>query len=190
MAQKDGTAHILPMHKGRRNTPNIGGALNPSPAVPPLWAVILYDGPVILERALQLFDGIHQSTNPRRRIRVDTLPLNILNDRSVNLYARRSLARAQMIVVAVKASPGLAFPAIRHLEDYLDAGNPEKRALLAFLEGRSPEARNPGSAFDQLQKIAERQGVDFLAHIADPAPYSPWPYVPRAASSETVSSPE
>ena len=159
---------------------------NEVPSAPPLWAVILHDGPVILERAHQMFGGMHQNANPRKRLKLDTLALDVLNDGVINQYVHHSMERAQMIVVAMKAASGLSFPAIRHLENYVNARNGGKRALLAFLEGRSPSARAAGHAYDQLQKIASRNGVDFLAHIADPAPFAAQPYIASDRTSETA----
>ncbi len=179
------------MQKGRRFSPGDDSNNNDSignqvPSGPPMWAVLLHDGPVILERAHQLFDGMHQTTNPRKRLKLDTLPVSVLDGEIINPHVHHSMERAQMIVLAVKASPGLSFAAIRHLENYLNARNGGKRALIAFLEGRSPSARAAGHAYDQLQKIASRNGVDFLAHIADPAPYAAQPYIASDRTPETA----
>jgi hypothetical protein len=173
------------MNMGRRNARNDNDKLVKHSAASTLRGVILYDGPVILERSLELFEGMHQATHPRKRMRIDSLPIHVLNDRLVNLYAHRSLHRANMIVVAINASQGLSFAAIRHLESYLKPRSGEKRALVAFLEGRSPAARKPGYAYDQLENIASRHGVDFVAHIADPAPYAAWPHLPETTTPQT-----
>ncbi|HEY1174474.1 MAG TPA: hypothetical protein VGH19_24125 [Verrucomicrobiae bacterium] len=168
------------MDLGRRNVPKatsdsnntVGGEFSLSS----LWAVVLYDGPVIQERALHMLEDMHRQASPRRRLRMDTLPLAVLDDVPVNRHVDWSMQRAHMIVVAMSAAKGLSYPATRHLENYL-AADGKNRSLVAFLEGRSPAARKPGYAFDQLQKLAAKGGVDFYAHIADPAPYSATLYV-------------
>lgn len=173
------------MDLGRRNAKaskandSVGGEFSLSS----LWAVVLYDGPVIQERALHLLEDMHRQASPRRRLRIDTLPLGVLDDCPVNRHVDWSMQRAHMVVVAMSASKGLSYPATRHLENYLTAGDGKMRSLMGFLEGRSPAARKPGYAFDQLQKLASVSGVDFFAHIADPAPFNATLYVAGAEPS-------
>lgn len=136
--------------------------------------VVLYDGPVILERARQLMQDMHGTMQSAAPLDLANWQIEALDAEFLAPYLHRSLTSVQMIVVAVNALRPLPEQVLRHLAVFLAPLSGEKRAMMAFLEGRSPSARSDGKPFAQLGQLASRYGVDFFAHVADPAPRPAW----------------
>lgn len=155
------------MNNGFRFTPEQDGATESGS----LRIVLLYDGPVILERARQLMQDMHGTMPATAPLDLANWQVDALDVEFLAPYLHRSLASVQMIVVAVNALRPLPAQVLEHLAAFLAPLSGEKRTLMAFLEGSSPAARSAGKPFAQLGQLAGHRGVDFFAHIADPAPH-------------------
>jgi hypothetical protein len=165
--------HDALMDMGIRNLRDSGGLAEAAT----MSIVVLYDGPVILERARQLMLNMHGSMREASPLNLVNWRIDALDAETLAPHLRRSLAPVEMIVVAIDAIRPLSAQVLRQLENLLASGSSQRRAIMAFLEGSSPIARTDDKPFAQLQKLAFKQGADFFAHIADPAPRPAIPYL-------------
>lgn len=144
----------------------------------PLHTIVLYDRPVIFERAHQLLVGLSRTLDAGRAIQLTAWQFDTLERDWHGSQLRKLLGKAEMVVVAASADKALPESVELELRLWMELSAGKHRALLAFLEGSSPVAYQPSLPFDRLQTLANMHGADFFAHIADPAPYQAWPCLP------------
>jgi len=144
----------------------------------PLRMTVLYDQPVVFERARQLLMGFSRTLEARRTLQLAAWQFDSLDNDWHAGRLRKALGKTEMIVVAASATQALPEAIELELRLWMELTAGKERALLAFLEGSSPVAREAELPFDRLQTLANCHGTNFFAHIADPAPYNAWPCLP------------
>lgn len=168
------------MQIGSRNRPvgaTAGGIITPPS---PLGMIVLYDRPVVFERARQLLVGLSRTLAANRPLLLDAWQFDSLLQEAPVSRLRKAMRKTEMIVVAANAAKPLPELVEIEIRLWLELTKSSNRAMLAFLEGTSPEARRPGLPFDRLQTVACAHGADLFVHIGDPAPYPAWPCLPPA----------
>lgn len=139
--------------------------------------IVIYDQPVVFERARQLIAGLSQTLEAGRPIQMEAWHFASLDQDWHISRLRKSMKNAEMIVVAASATRPLPETVEMEVRLWLELTNSGSRAMLAFLEGSSPDARRNGLPFERLQSLASRHGADFFVHLADPAPYPAMPHL-------------
>lgn len=81
----------------------------------------------------------------------------------------RSAAKTQMLVVAADGEQPLPPRVTDWLDNWLANSQGKARLLVAFLEADSLVSGNTGLPFRCLQSLAMNHGLDFFAHIEQPA---------------------
>ncbi len=166
------------MQIGSRNRP-VGDQTSKIIITPsPLGMIVLYDRPVVFERARQLLAGLSRTLEANRPLQLEAWQFDSLQEEAPVSRLRKAMRNAEMIVVAASAARPLPELVEIEIRLWLELTKSSSRALLAFLEGASPEARRPGLPFDRLQTVASAHGADFFVHIGDPAPHAAWPCLP------------
>jgi hypothetical protein len=166
------------MQTGSRNRPvgDQAGEITRNPS--PLSMIVLYDRPVVFERARQLLAGLSRTMEASRILQLEAWQFDSLQQEAPVSRLRKAMRNAEMIVVAANAVKPLPELVEIEIRLWLELTMSSHRAMFAFLEGASPEARRPGLPFDRLQTVANVHEADFFVHIGDPAPLAAWPCLP------------
>jgi hypothetical protein len=146
--------------------------------ISPLRMIVLYDRPVVFERARQLLAGLSRTLVASRPLQLEAWQFDSLQQDAPVSRLRKAMRNAEMIVVAANAVQPLPELVEIEIRLWLELAQSRRRAMLAFLEGVSPAARRPGLPFDRLQAVASAHEADFFVHIGDPAPHAAWPCLP------------
>jgi hypothetical protein len=156
------------MDKGNRIYSSDVGAESPLNPASPLRMVLLYDQPAVYERARQMFATLSRTMNAGRPIQIEAWRFDTLHEEWHADRLRKAIITAEMLVVAADAAANLPEAAELEIRLWLELSKSNARALLAFLEGASPEARRYGFLFDRLQELANFHGADCYMHISAP----------------------
>jgi hypothetical protein len=130
--------------------------------------VLLYENALLGEKAKSLVHGMQTSLGRSEPLRMDTWQFDSLHATWFGLHARRSVANAQMIIVAANGNRTLPDEVTAGLKRWLQKNGTTEQALVAFLEADHGQAKEPNRAYSQLETLARQSGLDFFAHISRP----------------------
>lgn len=130
--------------------------------------VLLYENALLGQKAKALMHGMQSAMGRSDQFQVNTWQFDSLQATWFGLHARRSLANAQMIIVAANGNRSLPWEVTEGLKRWLQKNGNHEQALVAFLEADPLHAKEHGRAFSQLENLARQSGLDFFAHISRP----------------------